>query len=81
MRTGKDLQADTLISLCLDRSLEMIIGILGVLKAGAAYVPIDPEYPQDRINFILEDTESALELTKNTINLKYLAMEIPENNC
>ncbi|WP_299249993.1 AMP-binding protein, partial [uncultured Aquimarina sp.] len=41
-RTGEDLQADTLIALCLDRSLEMVIGILAVLKAGGAYVPIDP---------------------------------------
>jgi len=66
-RTEKTLQADTLIALCLERSLEMVIGILGVLKAGAAYVPIDPEYPKERIDFILEDTESVVLLTQKHI--------------
>ena len=42
----------------LDRSEYMIIAILGVLKAGAAYVPMDPEYPDDRIKYILNDTNS-----------------------
>ncbi|MEO5782430.1 MAG: amino acid adenylation domain-containing protein [Ginsengibacter sp.] len=57
---------ETLVPLCISRSIEMIIGILGVLKAGAAYVPIDPEYPAERINFILKDTNAAVVLT-NTI--------------
>jgi amino acid adenylation domain-containing protein len=56
--------ADTLITLCLERSLEMIIAILGVLKAGAAYVPIDPSYPDERIRYLLEDTKSELLLTQ-----------------
>ena len=55
-RTGKNLQPDTIIALCLKRSPEIIIGILGVVKAGGAYLPIDPTYPQDRFNYILEDT-------------------------
>ncbi|MCJ8270897.1 MAG: condensation domain-containing protein, partial [Psychrosphaera sp.] len=46
---------DTLIGLCVDRSLEMVIGIMAILKAGGAYVPLDPGYPQDRINYMLED--------------------------
>ena len=59
-----ELQPDTIIALYLDRSLEMIIGILGVLKAGAAYVPIDPEWPQERIHHILNDTDTDLLLTQ-----------------
>ena len=55
---------DTLIVLCLDRSLEMMIGLLGILKAGAAYVPVDPNYPAARIQFILEDTQAQLVLTQ-----------------
>ncbi|WP_338076707.1 amino acid adenylation domain-containing protein [Chitinophaga solisilvae] len=54
---------DTLVPLCLERSLEMIVGITGILKAGAAYVPVDPEYPQDRIAFMLQDTAATLVLT------------------
>ena len=56
----KDMPADTLIALCLERSFEMIIAILAVLKAGGAYVPIDPDYPDSRIAYILEDTKVLL---------------------
>ncbi len=58
------LEPDVLVALCLDRSLEMIIGILGVMKAGAAYVPIDPEYPAERIQYLFEDTQTVLVLTQ-----------------
>ena len=58
------LKPDTLIALCLDRSIEMIVAILGTLKAGAAYVPIDPSYPEDRIHYILEDTQAPILLTQ-----------------
>ena len=60
-----------LISICLERSFEMIIGILGILKSGAAYVPIKPDYPELRIQHILEDTDCVWLLTdilsKNTL--------------
>ncbi|MDC0535845.1 amino acid adenylation domain-containing protein, partial [Francisellaceae bacterium] len=59
------LQPDTLIALCLDRSEQMIISILAVLKAGAAYVPLDPSYPEDRIEYILSDTQAPLLLTQS----------------
>lgn len=48
-------QPDMLVGICVDRSLDMIVALLGVLKAGAAYLPIDPTNPEDRIAFILED--------------------------
>jgi len=63
-RTRQELKPDTLIALCMDRSLEMIVGILAVLKAGAAYVPIDPSYPQERIDYLLSDTQAALILSQ-----------------
>ncbi|NQY10032.1 MAG: amino acid adenylation domain-containing protein [Flavobacteriales bacterium] len=59
-KTNEELTPDTFVALFLDRSLEMIIGILAVLKAGGAYVPMDPSYPQDRIDFILEDTQAQI---------------------
>ncbi|WP_139838903.1 non-ribosomal peptide synthetase, partial [Xenorhabdus vietnamensis] len=63
-RCGQSLQPDTLIALYLDRSVEMVISILAVLKAGGAYVPISPEYPAERTQFILEDTQAPLVLTQ-----------------
>uniref|UniRef100_UPI0030EB9C2C amino acid adenylation domain-containing protein n=1 Tax=Ascidiimonas meishanensis TaxID=3128903 RepID=UPI0030EB9C2C len=54
---------EDLIAICLERSLEMIVGILGILKAGAAYLPIDPEYPIERINYMIQDSEVDLVLT------------------
>ena len=48
--------SDVLIGLKLNRSIEMLVSILGILKSGSAYVPIDPEYPQDRIDYMLSDS-------------------------
>src|SRR5687768_12064239 len=51
---------EILVPICINRSLEMIIGIMGILKAGGVYVPIDPEYPMDRIKYILDDTNGSV---------------------
>src|SRR5258708_31192664 len=45
------------VAICIDRSLGMLAGLLGILKAGAAYVPIDPGFPRERLVFMLEDSE------------------------
>ncbi|MEO0868582.1 MAG: amino acid adenylation domain-containing protein [Cyanobacteria bacterium J06642_11] len=58
---------DSLVGLCVERSLDMVVGILGILKAGAAYVPIDPNYPTDRIKYILEDTQVEILLSQTPI--------------
>ncbi|MEM9212764.1 MAG: amino acid adenylation domain-containing protein [Cyanobacteria bacterium P01_F01_bin.150] len=50
-----DVQLNELVGVCLERSSHMLIALLAVHKAGAAYVPIDPTYPQDRINYVIED--------------------------
>ncbi len=54
---------ESLVGLCVDRSLELTIGTLGILKAGAAYVPMDPRYPAERLRFMLEDSAAAVVLT------------------
>ncbi|MDG5479574.1 amino acid adenylation domain-containing protein [Staphylococcus xylosus] len=58
--------ANSLVALMTNRRLEMIIGIYGILKAGGAYVPVDPNYPKDRINYILEDSQATVLLTDRT---------------
>src|SRR6476469_1147501 len=54
---------DVLVAICMERSLEIAIAVLGVLKAGAAYVPLDPAYPQERLTFMLADTQAPVILT------------------
>ncbi|MGB3468569.1 MAG: amino acid adenylation domain-containing protein [Cyclobacteriaceae bacterium] len=66
-KTGKDLTSDTLIPLCLNRNAEMIIGILGVLKSGGAYVPIDPGYPANRVSHIIQDTDAVFVLSEREV--------------
>ena len=54
------------VGLYLDRSVEMLVGLLGVLKAGAAYLPLPPGYPAERISFMLEDTGAPVVLTRRS---------------
>ena len=61
---GLGVGKDVLVGVCLERSLEMIVGLLAILKAGGAYVPLDPAYPADRLAFILEDTQTPILLTQ-----------------
>jgi amino acid adenylation domain-containing protein len=56
-----------LVGLCVGRSFDMVVGLLGILKAGAAYVPIDPAYPHDRIAFVLEDSCAPVLLTQRPL--------------
>ena len=56
-----------LVAICVDRSLELIVAVLGVLKTGAAYVPLDPAYPPDRLAFIIEDANVPLIVTESSL--------------
>ncbi len=58
---------ETLVGICVKRSLEMVIGLLGILKSGAAYVPLDPTYPKERLAFMLEDSRPLVLLTQATL--------------
>jgi amino acid adenylation domain-containing protein len=55
---------EVLVGICLEHSLEMVVGLLGILKAGAAFVPLDPTYPKARLGFMLEDSEVLVLLTQ-----------------
>src|SRR5215204_2900561 len=62
---------EQLVPICLDRSIDLIIGLLGILKAGAAYVPIDPNYPEDRISYMIEDTRASIILSGSLFTSKF----------
>ena len=55
---------DSLVGICLERSLEMMVGLLGILKAGSAYVPLDPAYPKERLRFMVEDAQVSVVVTQ-----------------
>ena len=58
---------EDLVPVCVERSFDMLVALLAVLKAGAAYVPLDPEYPPDRIALILEDVAAKVVLTQASV--------------
>lgn len=64
---GLGLGGDDRVGICIDRSLEMAVAVLGVLKAGAAYVPLDPAYPLERLTFMLEDAQCQVVLTSERL--------------
>jgi amino acid adenylation domain-containing protein/non-ribosomal peptide synthase protein (TIGR01720 family) len=58
---------ETLVGVSMERSLEMLVGVLAVLKAGGGYVPIDPEYPKERLTHMLEDSRVPVLLTQESL--------------
>ncbi|MCG8549019.1 MAG: amino acid adenylation domain-containing protein [Desulfobacterales bacterium] len=56
---------ETIVGVYVDRSIEMVVGILAILKAGGAYVPLDPDYPPKRTQFMIEDSGTSIILTLN----------------
>lgn len=66
-----DVRPGALVGICMERSFNMVVGILAVLKAGAAYLPLDPAYPQARLDYILNDSENVHLLTQTSIAQNY----------
>jgi amino acid adenylation domain-containing protein len=66
---------EVLVGVCVERSLDTIIALLGILKAGGVYVPLDPTYPQERLAFMLADAQVSVLLTK-----KALLEILPQHN-
>ncbi|MEO6183105.1 MAG: condensation domain-containing protein, partial [Verrucomicrobiota bacterium] len=61
---------DVLVGICVGRSVEMVVGLLGILKAGGAYLPLDADYPSERIAFMLDDAKSSILLTQKSLLLR-----------
>jgi len=68
----KGVGPDTIVGIKVKRSVEMIIAFLGILKAGGAYLPIDEEYPRERIDYMLKDSGTAIFLTAGDVGPKHL---------
>ncbi|PHM37254.1 Amino acid adenylation [Xenorhabdus mauleonii] len=73
---AQGVRPDDRVAICVERSLEMVIGLLAILKSGGAYVPIDPSYPADRMAYMLEDSTPVAILTQSSLTDK-LASELP----
>ncbi|MEH2159118.1 non-ribosomal peptide synthetase [Nostoc sp.] len=59
--------SEVLVGICISQSIETIVGLLGILKAGGAYVPLDSSYPQERLNFMLEDAQVSVLLIQENL--------------
>jgi amino acid adenylation domain-containing protein len=70
-----EVKPEVLVGVYLERSLETIVAILGIIKAGAAYLPLDPEYPHERITWMLEDAKPLVILSQ-----KYLQKQLPNHS-
>ncbi len=80
----KGVGPNSMVGVMIERSLDMIVSIVGVLKAGGAYLPIEPSYPEDRIRFILENSNSNILITqskyKNISNLEFQIIDIEDKS-
>ncbi|MCB2298651.1 non-ribosomal peptide synthetase [Clostridium tagluense] len=66
----KGVGTETIVGVIVERSIEMIVGIMAILKVGGAYLPINPEYPEDRIDYILKNSETKIVLTQSKFKEK-----------
>jgi amino acid adenylation domain-containing protein/non-ribosomal peptide synthase protein (TIGR01720 family) len=78
---GLGVSLEDRVALCLDRSLQMIVGMLGVLKAGAAYIPLDATHPAERLAYIIKDAEARVVLTQQHLRERLSAQGIPHMPC
>ncbi len=70
------IQKNDIVGLCIERSHHMIIGLLGILKAGAAYLPLDPSYPSERISYILDNAFAKALLTETSLKSQFTDVSI-----
>ncbi|HEX5760993.1 MAG TPA: amino acid adenylation domain-containing protein, partial [Thermoanaerobaculia bacterium] len=69
------------VGICLERSLELVVGLLGILEAGGAYVPLDPSYPRERLAYLLEDARVAVLLTQERLLAQLGELSAPHVLC
>jgi amino acid adenylation domain-containing protein len=67
---------ETLVGLSMERSIEMIVGMLGIIKAGAAYIPLDPAYPAERLRYMVEDAGASVVLIQERLAARWADMKV-----
>src|SRR6185436_1802386 len=75
---GLGVGPETVVGLLVERSLELLIGLLGILKAGAAYLPLDPSYPAERLSFMVADAGCAVLLTEQGPGERLSQLGLPD---
>lgn len=78
---SKGVGPEVLVGLCLNRSLDMIVALLGILKAGGVYVPFDPSYPAERLSFMIKDSQAVLVVTQHTFAERFAQSELSSVVC
>jgi amino acid adenylation domain-containing protein len=68
---GLGVGPEGLVGICAERSVEMVVAMMGVLKAGGAYLPMDPAYPEERLGFMLEDAKVSVLLTQSGVEREW----------
>ncbi|MEM7344017.1 MAG: amino acid adenylation domain-containing protein [Chloroflexota bacterium] len=77
---AKGIGPESFVGVCVERSVEMMVAVLGILKAGGAYIPLDPDYPAERLAFMLADSQAALLITQSHL-LNQISTETIEHLC
>ena len=74
---GLGVGAETVVGVCLERSVELVVSLLGILKAGGAYLPLDPEYPAARLEYMLQDARARVLVTHSRLGALRAAAHLP----
>ncbi|MBE1162009.1 non-ribosomal peptide synthase/polyketide synthase [Dyella acidiphila] len=74
---AQGIQSDDRIALCVERSIAMVVGLLGILKAGGAYVPVDPDYPPERVSYMLADSQPRMVLSSHALRDRLPVIDVP----
>ncbi len=74
---GRGVRVEDRVAICVERSVEMLVGMLGVLKSGAGYVPLDPSYPAQRLSYMVQDSAPVMLLTQSGLRERWAAEQLP----